>query len=426
MIESNNILQQYMRFPDNLFALLSRYHVAIPGIQRHYVQGADTPKAKDIRKNFIQTLFEACCNNQSVHLHFVYGPIDTNGEDTFTPVDGQQRLTTLWLLARYTAEQLPPENKAEVLQLLSRFSYTDRIHATRFCRALTEKNCSWNRNVDPMVSIPRQDWFWDYWMQDETISSMLRMLSTIHENWKNSNAEKMLDFLAGKVTFSLQIDNFADDIYMKMNARGLQLTQWENFKGKFAELLFGVGGKSIQSKWNEKIEKLSNIYFSRSSNHLPDNSFFALMARVAVYETKLSQDQTSAKIGGQIEKLANFTQWDKELPYVPFDDFTAVQLEKYDDFADNVLRLIIFILSKKRANRSPYWQTERTLFQSVFEPQNQNELDLSWLLFAYCRKNTGDIEPEDFSKALCGWPRKLDHLNRCKIPCILITERGVL
>ena len=26
----------------------------------------------------------------------------------------------------------------------------------------------------------------------------------------------------------------------------------------------------------------------------------------------------------------------------------------------------------------------------------------------------------------CGWPRKLDHLNRCKIPCILITERGVL
>ena len=37
---SNNIIQQYIEIPDNLFVLLSRYRVVIPGIQRHYVQGA--------------------------------------------------------------------------------------------------------------------------------------------------------------------------------------------------------------------------------------------------------------------------------------------------------------------------------------------------------------------------------------------------
>lgn len=46
----NDILKHYIEVPDNLFALLSRYRVVIPGIQRHYVQGANNPKAESVRK----------------------------------------------------------------------------------------------------------------------------------------------------------------------------------------------------------------------------------------------------------------------------------------------------------------------------------------------------------------------------------------
>lgn len=42
----NDILKYYIEVPDNLFVLLSRYRVVIPGIQRHYVQGAIIPKPK--------------------------------------------------------------------------------------------------------------------------------------------------------------------------------------------------------------------------------------------------------------------------------------------------------------------------------------------------------------------------------------------
>lgn len=49
----NDILKYYIEVPDNLFALLSRYRVVIPGIQRHYVQGANNPKAESVRKQFI-------------------------------------------------------------------------------------------------------------------------------------------------------------------------------------------------------------------------------------------------------------------------------------------------------------------------------------------------------------------------------------
>ena len=56
---SNNIIQQYIEIPDNLFALLTRYRVVIPGIQRHYVQGANNPKAESVRKQFIKEIFTA-------------------------------------------------------------------------------------------------------------------------------------------------------------------------------------------------------------------------------------------------------------------------------------------------------------------------------------------------------------------------------
>ena len=55
----NDLLKYYIEVPDNLFALLSRYRVVIPGIQRHYVQGANNPKAESVRKQFIKETYTA-------------------------------------------------------------------------------------------------------------------------------------------------------------------------------------------------------------------------------------------------------------------------------------------------------------------------------------------------------------------------------
>ena len=72
----NDILKYYIEVPDNLFALLSRYRVVIPGIQRHYVQGANNPKAESVRKQFIKEIFTAIEEKQSdFNLHFIYTPV---------------------------------------------------------------------------------------------------------------------------------------------------------------------------------------------------------------------------------------------------------------------------------------------------------------------------------------------------------------
>ena len=394
-----DILKLYIEVPDNLFALLSRYRVVIPGIQRHYVQGANNPKAESVRKQFIKEIFTAIEEKQNeFNLHFIYGPINTDGEDSFVPVDGQQRLTTLWLIARYAVEKAEPSDRKDLLRLLSRFTYEDRINAKRFCQALTCEDSRWDITQDPNPEILCQDWFVDYWKKDETVASMMRMLSTIHEEWNKHQdtitVEDVLEVIASKIRFELKIDAFGDDIYMKMNARGLQLTQWENFKGKFSEELC----EDIKETWDNEMEELSNLYFTCSSeqHELPDNAFFALYARIMAYEARKS----GVDCGNSIKHLAAYTHnhntWSQiELPFVPYSDFSGIT--NNGSVAKTCVKMLKTVLDHYK-KIVPYFG-DRTLFETFFHPKNKNDLDFTLCCYEYFKK-FDNIETKDFLKAL--------------------------
>lgn len=397
----NDILKHYIEVPDNLFALLSRYRVVIPGIQRHYVQGANNPKAESVRKQFIKEIFTAIEEKQNeFNLHFIYGPINTDGEDSFVPVDGQQRLTTLWLIARYAAEKAEPSSRKDLLRKLSRFTYEDRINAKRFCQALTCENSRWDITQDPNPDILCQDWFVDYWKEDETVASMIRMLSTIHEEWyKHQNtitADDVLEAIASQIRFELKIDAFGDDIYMKMNARGLQLTQWENFKGKFSEDLC----EDKKEWWVKEMEELSNRFFTCSDeqHELPDNAFFALYARIMAYEAR----ESGVDCGNSIKQLAAYTHntWSQiELPFVPYSDFSGITNNESiaSTIAATCVKMIKTVLERYQ-KIVPYFG-DRTLFETFFHPKNKNDLDFTLCCYEYFKK-FDNIETKDFLKAL--------------------------
>lgn len=398
-----DILKHYIEVPDNLFTLLSRYRVVIPGIQRHYVQGANNPKAESVRKQFIKEIFTAIEKKQNeFNLHFIYGPINTNGEDSFVPVDGQQRLTTLWLIARYAVEKADPSNRKDLLRLLSRFTYEDRINAKRFCQALTCEDLRWDITQDPNPDILCQDWFVDYWKEDETVASMIRMLSTIHEEWNKHQdsitAEDILEAIASKIRFELKIDAFGDDIYMKMNARGLQLTQWENFKGKFSEDL----REDKKEWWVKEMEELSNRFFTCSDeqHELPDNAFFALYARIMAYEAR----KPGVDCGNSIKQLAAYTHnhntWSQiELPFVPYSDFSGITNNESiaSTVAATCVKMIKTVLDRYQ-EIVPYFG-DRTLFETFFHPKNKNDLDFTLCCYEYFKK-FDNIETKDFLKAL--------------------------
>lgn len=398
-----DILKHYIEVPDNLFALLSRYRVVIPGIQRHYVQGANNPKAESVRKQFIKEIFTAIEKKQNeFNLHFIYGPINTNGEDSFVPVDGQQRLTTLWLIARYAVEKAEPSNCKDLLRLLSRFTYEDRINAKRFCQVLTCEDSRWDITQDPNPDILCQDWFVDYWKEDETVASMIRMLSTIHEEWNKHQdtitAEDVLEAIASKIRFELKIDAFGDDIYMKMNARGLQLTQWENFKGKFSEDLC----EDKKEWWVKEMEELSNRFFTCSDeqHELPDNAFFALYARIMAYEAK----KTGVDCGNGIKELAAYTHntWSQiELPFVSYSDFSGITNNESiaSTVAATCVKMIKTVLDRYQ-EIVPYFG-DRTLFETFFHPKNKNDLDFTLCCYEYFQKFVNeDVDTTHFLKAL--------------------------
>ena len=118
--------------------LLEQYDkILVPMIQRDYAQGRTDKKATDVRNNLLNDIF---CG-KDVHFDLVFGSkeksiIDGKEMNCFIPVDGQQRLTTLFLLHLYRQKAGKTNTEFD----LSKFSYDTRRAASDFARALQAKN----------------------------------------------------------------------------------------------------------------------------------------------------------------------------------------------------------------------------------------------------------------------------------------------
>ena len=135
---------QAMTFLD----LLNKYTVEIPMLQRDYAQGRKDDKTKDLRTNFIKDLVKA--NPESpLHLDFIYGPVEKN---TFRPLDGQQRLTTLFLLHWYIAIKSAVEsNDYELFKTLKKFKYKVRVTTQEFLDAILTKENVENEDLTKKI-----------------------------------------------------------------------------------------------------------------------------------------------------------------------------------------------------------------------------------------------------------------------------------
>ena len=71
---------------------------------------------------------------------------------------------------------------------------------------------------------------------DSTIDAMLRMIDSIHSYYNKCAGIKLFDALNRIQFYVLNLDDFglSEELYIKMNARGLPLTPFENFKADLA------------------------------------------------------------------------------------------------------------------------------------------------------------------------------------------------
>ena len=255
-----------------LLSLCEAYQkIEIPIIQRNYVQGND----KTIRCHFVDYLVKALTQQSPVELDFVYGAErqDTRLTDNcapqvgrvLIPLDGQQRLTTLWLLHGYllaleqvnnNPEQLSPEEREAQCQLLSRFVYETRQSAKDFCgywlQEVTQRACP--ELVDkPSKYLRNCAWFDPEWEKEGTVTAMLGMLDEVA-----TKRAELQEVAYGRLSecirfYYLHIKKFglSNELYIRMNARGEQLTSFEHFKSSFYKV---IQDHSSLSAIKEKME----------------------------------------------------------------------------------------------------------------------------------------------------------------------------
>lgn len=334
----------------SFWQLLKDNKVVIPIIQRDYAQGRIGKE--HIREKFLTQIKAALEDRKnSGELDFVYG---TTKNDVFYPLDGQQRLTTLWLLHWFAASKAGKLDEAK--EILKKFSYETRTSSREFCKKLCEFDICKVSKVSN--AIQKQTWFYTAWKQDPTIQSMLRMLEGtdiknkkgndfsdgIEEVFKCYDGDHLecrllqcqyIDYwekLTGidcPIKFSkLEISSnelpVSDDLYIKMNARGKPLTSFENFKADLIASLKNDDaikyGGLIDNNW-------TNHFWNSNEIDVFDAKWMAFLCRFAVCVRIENEEDSNEKVANVLKEWSVYKNDTDKLfsyEYKDYRDFKGI------------------------------------------------------------------------------------------------------
>ena len=229
--------------------------IRIPAIQRDYVQGRENDKVNEIRKQFVHVLMQVVKGLKSEQeLDFVYGSQqfeegpNNNSIKAFEPLDGQQRLTTLFLIHwMMGCDKLQTSDGHSVLSYSTRPSSKDfcnelvRHNAAEYIGEAIEKSASNKKETTkPSKIIKEKDWFCWSWKFDPTIQSMLVMIDAIYEEIVDGISMEEGKHRLDNIVFDFQDLNelkASDELFVKMNARGKQLSDFDILKSLLEEEL---------------------------------------------------------------------------------------------------------------------------------------------------------------------------------------------
>lgn len=212
---------------------INSYKIQVPYYQRDYAQGrTDGGRIDNIRKVFVEELYQAIKEERQCHLGLVFGSYDTDNS-TFIAVDGQQRLTTVFLLHWYVAWK---EDKLNDYQKLSiNFSWDTRSYSSQFVELLFKIN-----RIDNVIDAIKTNCnYFSIWENDPTVKGMLTMLEEIEKQYPKDECGLCQKLFSGDCSIKYDIlkleKNSDGKTYLKMNSRGRSLTTFELFKSKFID-----------------------------------------------------------------------------------------------------------------------------------------------------------------------------------------------
>ncbi len=413
----------------NYQQLLERHEgIRVPMIQRDYAQGR--PAEKEVREEFLKTLKDALCSQPTTKaFHSIlisFTAVSGNEQTRFLPLDGQQRLTTLFLLHWYLAwkdDQWATFEQLFLSEDHSRFAYSVRPSSNEFFDQLV----SYHPAISPdevqslATLIADQSWYFRSWRLDPTIQAVLHMLDAIHDKFCKSEGlfARLLDTDQPAITFQLlDLENFglSDDLYIKMNARGKPLTAFETFKARYEQELvnqlqgetFSIGeqtfggadyiARRMDTAWADLFWKHRS-----TGTNLYDAAFMNVFRAVAL----ITRNPEST------EYLGDFTRLRKGIDPPSYTDFHS-----YNWLDEEFTRTLMHLLDAWCGSDSslhPLLPDGRYLNENVlFERIMSNGANLSYVelvqLTGYAQfivKHQGGIDSECFQE----WMRVIQNLG---------------
>lgn len=371
------------------YEIISDYIIEVPIIQREYAQGRTTDKVKSIRKRFVTDLVKAITNDEEIHLGFVYGKIigkenltrkilnkeavtsildavkfyannlefkitatieETDNEENnesylkFIPLDGQQRLTTLYLLNWYLYFK---GAKSGNIEWLNHFKYSNRKSSLAFCKELVsvrnmailkqKKINNKDANINELIS--NSSFFLKKWNKDATVSGMLEMLNSIENafnfdfDFSKIEIEKLpftLDFM------DLDSLNQTDELYVKMNSRGKQLSDYEHFKSWLQEKHNDKSDEDWMKTFWQKLDTDWLNYFWRNIDadfNALDDFFYNYIKNLALtFCLAKNKNIPFEKLKDLYNLIRNNEVYDaKKVSYIPFDKYFIKWISKIDE-----------------------------------------------------------------------------------------------
>jgi hypothetical protein len=399
--------------------------IEIPRIQRSYAQGRTTTQATRVRERFLKAIHDGIVSADGLTLDFVYGNTENK---LFVPLDGQQRLTTLFLLHWYAAV------KEDInTDIIARFSYLTRYSARDFCRKLS----TYRPNIDGPLSktIRNEGWFPMDWRNDPTVVSMLNMIDAIQQ--KFNDIDHLWNKLDNVTFYFLPIEQMGltDEIYIKMNSRGKPLTQFEHFKAELIRLLRAIDElnekqenydslpereKRIATRIGRKIDRewTDMLWPHRGNNNIIDDEFlayFRIICDIICYQENKSvyeRDNKPDRVPDEFSLLKMYFNGPKAMENILFfedcmdiwvnvpkgadtEDTSVISTPILDFFAD-------YIATSHQPRKITADDNELSLFEGVIGHRSKFSLPHLALLYAFITYllNKDGITDDNFRRRL--------------------------
>lgn len=406
----------------NFWQLLEKYKIEIPKIQRAYAQGRLDEKTELLVEDFLNDIKDAILKDKPLNLNFIYGKIE-NG--TLIPIDGQQRLTTLFLLHWYflvkegkiLLQKEEPEKHTDDTKditykdVLQKFTYETRLTSIDFCKGLVKNGNEFMKLLNDSAStakisdsIKDSSWYFSSWRHDPTVVSMLNMIDKLHEKFKDVKEavfEKLQKNNSPITFYFLPMENFklTDELYIKMNERGKQLTDFENFKTLFSGYLEIEEKSELDNEWLDifwDMDKEDGKEISLSNVDKNYYIFFENITSLFYAENNTAEDIKNYSLFKDYATVYSKQEYVKKIIYV----FNALIAYKDDE---NIFKKFI-------SDKPTYWERIRFYALCLYfiwqandtgSETHRQKVYHNWIRIAKNLINNTPIEkPEDYKDAV--------------------------